>query len=60
MDLLRTYLNESQPQIKIEDFDFYDMSIFNECESTGKLLVTTGDMATGTPATSYDLRGVAF
>lgn len=42
MDLLRIYLNESHPQIKIEDFDFYDMSIFNECESTGKLLVTTG------------------
>lgn len=42
MDLLRIYLNESHPQIKIEDFDFYDMSIFNECESAGKLLVTTG------------------
>lgn len=40
MDLLRDYLNMNHPQIKIEDFDFYDMSIFNECESTNKLLVT--------------------
>lgn len=40
MDLLRDYLNKNHSQIKIEDFDFYDMSIFNECESTNKLLVT--------------------
>lgn len=40
MDLLRTYLNKNQPQIKIEDFDFYGMGIFNECESTDKLLIT--------------------
>lgn len=40
MDLLRDNLKEKHPQIKIEDFDFYDMSIFNECESTNKLLVT--------------------
>lgn len=42
MDLLRSYIAENRPQIEIEDFDFYDMGIFNECESTGKLLVTTG------------------
>lgn len=42
MDLLRDYLNRNHPQIKIEDFDFYDMSIFNKCESTNKLLVTNG------------------
>ena len=42
MDLIRDDLNENHPRIKIKDFDFYDMSIFNECESTGKLLVTTG------------------
>lgn len=42
MDLLRSYLEEKHPQIQIEDFDFYDMGIFNRCESTNKLLVTTG------------------
>ena len=40
MDLLRAYLNQQHPQIMIEDFDFYGMNIFNECESTDKLLVT--------------------
>lgn len=49
MDLLRIYLNESHPQIKIEDFDFYDMSVFNKCESTGKLLVTTGTWSRAHP-----------
>lgn len=42
MDLLRSYIAENHPQVEIEDFDFYDMGIFNECESAGKLLVTTG------------------
>lgn len=42
MDLLRSYIAENHPQIEIEDFDFYDMGIFNECESADKLLVTTG------------------
>lgn len=42
MDLLRSYIAENHPQIEIEDFDFYDMGIFNERESAGKLLVTTG------------------
>ena len=41
MDLLRSYIAENHPQIEIEDFDFYDMGIFNECENAGKLLVTT-------------------
>lgn len=41
MDLLRSYLNEHHPKIEIDSFDFYGMSIFNECESTEKLLVTT-------------------
>lgn len=42
MDVLRDYLTKNHPQIKIEDFDFYDMSIFNKCESTNKMLVTNG------------------
>ena len=42
MDALRADLAQNHPQIHIEDFDFYGMSIFNECESTDKLLVTSG------------------
>lgn len=40
MDLLRATVNKDYPQIIIEDFDFYDINIFNKCESLNKVLVT--------------------
>lgn len=40
MDALRNYLVKNHPQIQIEDFPLYSTEIFNECENSGKLLVT--------------------
>lgn len=42
MDVLREALKEAYPQIMIENFDFYDMNIFNKCESSDKVLITNG------------------
>lgn len=42
MDMLRETLHQDYPQIMIENFDFYDMNIFNKCESSDKVLVTNG------------------
>lgn len=41
MDLLRTYLGKYHPKVAIQDFDLYQTAVFNESESTGKLLVST-------------------
>ena len=41
MDRLREDIAKNHPQITIEDFDFYSMDIFNACESSQKVLVTT-------------------
>lgn len=38
VDLLRDDLRRNHPQIRIVDFDFYDLSAFNECENNGRVL----------------------
>ena len=40
MDALREYLTKNHPQIKIVDFPLYSVQVFNECENSGKLLVS--------------------
>lgn len=40
MDALRNDLHMNHPQIKIIDFPLYSTDIFNECENSGRLLVT--------------------
>lgn len=40
MDALRDYLVKNHPQIHIVDFPLYSTVVFNECENSGKLLVT--------------------
>ena len=39
MDILRDYLNRKDLQIHITDFDFYDMEVFNRCESEKSMLI---------------------
>lgn len=39
VDLLREDLLKNHPQIRIVDFDFYDLSAFNECENNGRVLM---------------------
>lgn len=39
VDNLRAYLMEHHPQIEIQDFSFYNVSVFNECENQGCLLM---------------------
>lgn len=40
-DFLRSNLEKNHPQIHIEDTQpFYDLSVFNECAKTGKVLLT--------------------
>lgn len=40
-DLLRNYLESHHPKIHIEDTPpFYDLSVFNRCAETGKVLLT--------------------
>lgn len=40
MDALRAYLTKNHPKIQIKDFSLYNTEVFNECENSGKLLVT--------------------
>ena len=40
MDDLRRDLIREHPQIRIVDFDFYDLSIYNRCENSSDILVT--------------------
>lgn len=39
MDGLRDYLTLEHPQVHIVDFDFYDMEVFNRCESDKSVLI---------------------
>ena len=41
MDELREYLVVNHPQVKIVDFPLYNTGVFNECENSGRLLITT-------------------
>lgn len=38
IDALRDKLWENYPQIQIEDFSFYNINVFNQCEQEGKFL----------------------
>ena len=40
MDELRQELTHHHPQIQIVDFDFYNLEIFNQCETENRLLVS--------------------
>lgn len=40
MDALRDYLESEHPQIKIVDFPIYKVDVFNECQNSGRMLVT--------------------
>ena len=39
VDLLRDDLWKNHPQIQIEDFNFYDVSVFNQCENNNCVLM---------------------
>ena len=39
LDLLRDDLWKNHPQIQIEDFNFYDVSVFNQCENNNCVLM---------------------
>ena len=39
VDLLRDDLWKNHPQIQIEDFDFYDVNAFNQCENNNCVLM---------------------
>ncbi len=39
VDLLRDDLWKNHPQIRIVDFDFYDVSVFNQCENSNRVLM---------------------
>lgn len=39
VDALRDDLYANHPQINIVDFDFYDLTAFNECENSGRVLM---------------------
>lgn len=40
IDAIRAELGKKYPQIEIVDFPFYDISVFNRCETQGYLLMT--------------------
>lgn len=42
VDLLRDEIWQNHPQIKIEDFTFYDVSVFNQCENSQRVLMAIG------------------
>lgn len=43
VDLLRDNIWENYPQIKAVDFPFYDVSVFNQCESGNDVLMAIGN-----------------
>ena len=43
VDLLRDNIWENYPQIKVVDFPFYDVSVFNQCESGKDVLMAIGN-----------------
>jgi DNA-binding transcriptional LysR family regulator len=40
VDTLRDEVWQNHPQIHIVDFDFYDLSVFNQCENSNDILMT--------------------
>ena len=38
-DCLRSDLIQNHPEIRIEDFDFFSLSVFNQCENSNSLLM---------------------
>ena len=40
IDSLRSYIIENHPKIHIQDFDFYGINAFNECENTNSIILT--------------------
>lgn len=45
VDNLRDDLWQNHSQINIVDFDFYDLSVFNRCESSNDVLMTVNNLA---------------
>jgi DNA-binding transcriptional LysR family regulator len=39
MDSVRRDLENNHPSVQIEDFDFYDLNVFNRCENTDSLMI---------------------
>jgi len=39
VDDLRDDIWQNHPQIRIEDFDFYSVEVFNRCENGGSILM---------------------
>lgn len=42
VDLLRDNIWENYPQINVVDFSFYDVGVFNQCESSNDVLMAIG------------------
>ncbi len=42
IDILRDDIWKNYPQIKVVDFPFYDVDVFNECESENNILISIG------------------
>lgn len=40
VDMLRDDVLQNHPQIQVKDFDFYDVSVFNQCENGNDILMT--------------------
>ncbi len=40
MDILRNDLISNHPEIKIKDFDLYNLEIFNQCEQSKDILIS--------------------
>ena len=49
VDQLRDDLWQHHPQIRIVDFDFYGMDVFNRCESTNDVLLAISGWASVHP-----------
>ena len=49
VDQLRDDLWQHHPQIRIVDFDFYGMDVFNRCESTNDVLLAISGWASVNP-----------
>lgn len=40
LDIMRDELRENHPQINIVDFDFFSLSVFNQCENSNDIIMT--------------------
>lgn len=54
VDKLRDELWMKHPQIHIVDFDFYNVSVFNQCENSNDVLMAVGSWASVHPLTNRD------